>query len=76
MDFHFNMCFTALNLYQHQLIQENSSMSMNSLVRKAYNSKLIKILFDKLRSEPEFDGIFDLKHPIVQDVINLGQMRT
>lgn len=75
MDFHFNMCFTALNLYQHQLIQENSSMSMNSLVRKAYNSKLIKILFDKLRSEPEFDGFFDLKHPIVQDVINLGQMR-
>ena len=75
MDFHFNMCFTALNLYQYQLIQEKSSMSMNSFVRKSYNSKLIKILFDKLRSEPKFDVNFDLKHTIVQDVINLGQIK-
>jgi hypothetical protein len=49
---------------------------MNSLVRKAYNTKLIKILFDKLRPEPKFDIIFDLKHRIVQDVIKLGQMVT
>ena len=72
---YFNMSFTALNIYQCEMIQLNSAMSMNSFIRKAYNTKLVKILFSKLRSEPEFDINFALNHPKVQEVINLGQMR-
>lgn len=75
LDFHFNMSFTALNIYQCEMIQLNSAMSMNSFIRKAYNTKLVKMLFSKLRSEPEFDINFALNHPKVQEVINLGQMR-
>lgn len=74
LDFHFNMSFTALNLYQYEMIQLNSAMSMNSFVRKAYNTKLIEILFSKLSSEVEFNVNFNTSHPTVQNVINLGQM--
>ena len=76
LDFHFNMSFATLNLYQYELIESNSTMSMNSLIRKAYNTKLMKMLFHELSSEPEFNVIFDLEHPKVQQVINLGQMST
>lgn len=75
LDFHFNMSLAALNLYQFELIKSNSTLSMNSLIRKAYNTKFVKTLFDKLSSEPEFDVIFDLNHPVVQKVINLGQIK-
>jgi hypothetical protein len=74
LDFHFNMSLAALNLYQFELIKSNSTLSMNSLIRKAYNTKFVKTLFDKLSSEPEFEVIFDLNHPVVQKVINLGQI--
>lgn len=74
LDFHFNMSFTALNIYQYQMILLKSAMSMNSFVRKAYNTKIIEILFSKLSSEAEFNINFDISHSKVQDVINLGQM--
>lgn len=74
LDFHFNMSFTALNLFQYEMIKADSDMSMNSFVRKAYNTKLIKILFSKLSPEAEFNVNFDLDNPKVQGVINLGQM--
>jgi len=75
LDFHFNMSLATLNLYQFELIKSNSTLSMNSLIRKAYNTKFVKTLFDKLSSEPEFDVIFDVNHPVVQKVINLGQIK-
>ena len=76
LDFHFNMSFATLNLYQYELIESDSTMSMNSLIRKAYNTKLMKMLFQQLSSEPQFSAIFDLEHPKVQKIINLGQMNT
>jgi hypothetical protein len=75
LDFHFNMSVAALNLYRYQAIKTETQLSMNSFVRKAYNTKFVQILFDKLRYEPEFEGKFDINHRIVQEVINLGQMR-
>lgn len=75
LDFHFNMCFSALNLYQFGLLTENGDNSMNTLIRKAYNTKLIKILLSKLRSEPEIEINFDLNNLHVQETINFGQMR-
>jgi hypothetical protein len=76
IDFHFNMSLATLNLYQLELIKSDSTMSMNSLVRKAYNTKFVKILFNKLNSNGELDGFFDINLPDVQEVINLGQMKT
>ena len=76
LDFHFNMSLATINLYQLELIKSDSTMSMNSLVRKAYNTKFVKILFGKLNSNAEFDGFFDINMPDVQEVINLGQMQT
>ncbi|MGB0929223.1 MAG: transposase [Chitinophagales bacterium] len=83
LDFHFNMSFAALNLYQYHCIKPNSRKSLNSFVRKAYNTKLVKTLFQKLSIQHEFKGIFDqnpcllnLSHNIVQKIINTGQMNT
>lgn len=76
LDFHFNMSLATVNLYQLELIKSNSTMSMNSLVRKAYNTKFVKILFGKLNSKHELDEFFDVNNPIVQEAINLGQMET
>ena len=75
LDFHFNMCFAALNLYQYGLLKENACLSMNSLIRKAYNTKFVKILLSKLRSEPKMELNFDLENIHVQETINLGQMK-
>ncbi len=75
LDFHFNMSVAALNIYQYQAIIEEKSLSLNSFVRKAYNTKFVQILFDKLSSEPKFNVNYDIEHPIIQEVINLGQMR-
>lgn len=83
LDFHFNMSFSALNLYQYQRFQSNSSKSLNSFVRKAYNTKLIKTLFQQLSTEHELKEIFNqnpcflnLSHHTVQKIINIGQMST
>jgi hypothetical protein len=76
LDFHFNMSFATINLYQIELIGADSKMSMNSLVRKAYNTRFVNVLFDKLNSDAEFDEFIDINMPAVQDAINLGQMKT
>ena len=75
LDFHFNLSLAALNLYRFEAAKTDSVLSFNSLIRKAYNTKFVQILFDKLRNQPEFEGNFDIENPIIQDVINLGQMR-
>ena len=73
LDFHFNMSLAALNLYQFELIKSNSTLSMNSLIRKAYNTKFVKTLFDKLSSEPEFEVIFDLNHSFISKCYDESQ---
>ena len=76
LDFHFNMSLAALNIYRYlSSTTSNSTMSMNSFFRKAYNHKLVKTLFSKLNSQAEFEVNIALQHPFVQDVINIGQMR-
>ncbi len=83
LDFHFNMSFTALNLYRYQCLKSESPKSLNSFVRKAYNTKLIKTLFQQLSTQHELKGIFsqnpcllNLSHHTVQKVINIGQINT
>lgn len=75
LDYHFNVSLAALNIYQAQAVQEQVTISLNSLIRKAHNTKLVQLLFDKLNSNDEFDVFFDINRTDVQNVINLGQMR-
>ena len=71
LDFHFNMSLAAVNLLQLQMKLDPTIDSMNSFVRKAYNTRLVSWLFSQLSSEAEFD----LNHPKVQKALNLGAMR-
>jgi hypothetical protein len=75
LDFHFNMCFAALNLYQFGLARSQGDTSMNSLIRRAYNTKLVKMLLSKLRTEPKIELNFDMDNVHVKETINFGQMR-
>ena len=68
LDFHFNMSLAAVNMIQLLKINDPTITSMNALTRRAYNTRIVQILLHKLCLGPEFD-IF---HPDIQKVINLG----
>jgi hypothetical protein len=68
LHFHFNLSLAAVNLAQVKLKLDPATKSMNVLVRKAYNQRLVVWLFSKLSSQAEFD----LNHPEVQRAIALG----
>lgn len=68
LDFHFNMSLAAVNLAQIKIALDPATKSMNVLVRKAYNHRLLKWLFSQLSSEAEFD----LNRPEIQRAIALG----
>jgi len=68
LDFHFNMSLAALNLAQLHLRLNETHKSMNSFVRKAYNTRLIKFLFSQLSLKPELD----LNHPAVKRALLFG----
>lgn len=72
LDFHFNMSLAAVNLLQLQMKLDPTINSMNSFVRKAYNTRLVKWLFSQLSSEAEFD----INHPSVQKVLELGCLKS
>jgi len=75
LDFHFNMSLAAINLFQLQMkLNGQNNRSMNSFVRKAYNTKLVSLLFDQLNSKPELKEILDVEAPVFQKIINLGQV--
>lgn len=68
LDFHFNMSLSAVNVIQLLKINDPTITSMNTLTRKAYNTRIVQILLHELSLEAKFD-IF---HPDIQKVINLG----
>jgi hypothetical protein len=68
LDFHFNMSLAAVNLAQLLLLEDSTTTSMNSLVRKAYNTRLVNWLFSQLSSEAKLD----VNHPKVKSVLNFG----
>jgi len=75
LDFHFNMSLAAINLFQLQMkLNGQNNKSMNSFVRKAYNNRIINLLFDELNSKPELMEFLEVKHPAIQKIINLGQV--
>ena len=75
LDFHFNMSLAAVNLYQLQMqLSGQNNKSMNSFVRKAYNTRFVQLLFSELNSKAELGEFLDIEHPCVQKIINLGQV--
>jgi len=76
LDFHFNMSVAAINLYQLQMqLNKQNNKSMNSFVRKAYNTRLVQLLFSELNSKAELKEFLDIEHPSIQKIINLGQIQ-
>lgn len=75
LDFHFNMSLAAINLYQIQMkLNEANSTSINSFIRKAYNTKLVSLLFDQLNSKAELNQFLDINQPDVQKIITWGEV--
>ena len=72
LDFHFNMSLAAINLAKVIRKFNPTIKSMNSFVRKAYNTRLVELLFSQLSLNAEFD----IKNLKVQKVIQLGCMQT
>ena len=68
LDFHFNMSLSAINIIQVLKHNDPTITSMNSLTRKAYNTRIVQNLLNQLSLNAEFD-VF---HPNVQNVINFG----
>lgn len=68
LDFHFNMSLAAINLVNVIRKLNPNIKSMNSFVRKAYNTRVVEMLFSQLSLNAEFD----LNQPRVQKVLNLG----
>ena len=81
LHFHFNMSLAAVNLAQLQLANADSDStihSMNSLVRRAYNTRLVNWLFlqlPQLRKKAKLN-VFNPLHPDSDDklesVLNFG----
>lgn len=72
LDFHFNMSLAAINLAQLYTNLNNKTYSMNSLVRKAYNARFVKMLFSQLSLQAKFD----INHSKIQSIIEFGCMKT
>ena len=78
IDFHINLSLAAINLLQLHLMQNSTNFSMNSFVRKAYNTKLVNRLFkqfskySKLSSEAELDLFKYRNHPLLESVLSFG----
>ena len=68
LDFHFNLSLSAINLVNVIRKLNPTIKSMNSFVRKAYNTRIVEMLFSQLSLYAEFD----LNQPSVQKVLNLG----
>ena len=77
LDFHLNLSLAAINLLQLHMTQDSTTLSMNSFVRKAYNTKLVDWLFSKfskLSSDAEFELNYYRNHPLLESVLNFGCM--
>ena len=70
LDFHFNISLAAVNVAKLLMIKNPAVKSMNSLVRSLYNTRLVNFLLDQLNLIDEFD----ILHPKVRKVINLGAL--
>lgn len=74
LHFHFNMSLTAINIAHLHIISDDTNNSMNSFVRKAYNSRFATWLFSQLRLNAKLDLIQSHINPYLEPVLNYGSM--
>lgn len=70
LDFHFNMSLAAINIFQLAAKDNSTTNSMNSFVRKSYNTLFVSRIFSQLSSKAEFD----INHPKVKALLNFGSL--
>ena len=64
LGFHFNMSLAAVNLFQLQMkLNGQKNRSMGSFIRKAYNTKLVSLLFGELNPKAGLAGFFGHSTP-------------
>jgi len=68
LDFHFNMSLSAINLARLIMMKQTKKQSLNSFVRRAYNTRFADWLFSKLSKKAKFD----LNQPNIEDIISFG----
>lgn len=68
LDFHFNMSLSAINLVRLIMMKQTKKQSLNSFVRRAYNTRFAAWLFSKLSKNAKFD----LNQPNIEDILSFG----
>ena len=68
LDFHLNMSLAGVNVAR--LLCQQRQCSFNTLIREHYNRYVVEQLLDELGLKAEFD----LKHPRIRRVIEIGSM--
>ncbi len=68
LNFHFNMSLAAINVLQLAMKNDSAINSMNSFVRKSYNTRFVKKLLSQLSSKAEFN----INHPKLISILSFG----
>lgn len=71
LNFHFNMSLSAINIFQLAMKKDSTINSMNSFVRKSYNTRFVNQIFSQLSSKAEFN----INHPKVIALLNFGCLK-
>lgn len=69
LHFHFNLSCSAINIARAEMDLFKTASSMNSYIRKAYNTRVVERIIDNLDLGAEFDIN---TCPEIQEVINWG----
>lgn len=72
LHYHFNLSCSAINLARAEMELFGTASSMNSYIRKAYNTRIVERIIENLDLGAEFDIN---TCPEIQEVINWGEMK-
>lgn len=66
LHFHFNLSLAAINLARLQIKQQPYNLSLNDLIRQAYNQQFLNWILDKLSLKADFDINQPQYHQLIQ----------
>ena len=76
LDFHFNLCFSTLNLLSVQKVLEPNALSINNLTRRSYNERFLNNLLTQLSKKADLKVLFDPIKDLFNSVAKWGEMNT
>ena len=76
LDFHFNLCFSTLNLLSVQKILDPNALSINNLTRRSYNERFLNNLLTQLSKKADLKVLFDPIKDLFNSVAKWGEMNT